>query len=180
MAPIVRTTLESASALCSDAQGEKVDLVARVLAREPSDLTTFVHDIGTVVAHADRADPDPRRDLRHPRAPGAALVRPQHRRAVGAGPRRRLHDGAASARTSFPGNGLRRADGRHHDGNPLGARGDASDRGRRASVCVDQPPRSWADRALDVSLAVPGASSGPARHARACSSRRCTSISPRA
>jgi [acyl-carrier-protein] S-malonyltransferase len=49
-APIVRTTLEAASALCSDAQGEKVDLVARVLGREPSDLTTFVHDIGTVVA----------------------------------------------------------------------------------------------------------------------------------
>jgi [acyl-carrier-protein] S-malonyltransferase len=48
--PIVRTTLEAASALCSEAQGEKVDLVARVLAREPSDLSTFVHDIGTVVA----------------------------------------------------------------------------------------------------------------------------------
>ncbi len=49
-APIVRSTLEAASALCSDAQGEKVDLVARVLAHEPSDLSTFVHDIGTVVA----------------------------------------------------------------------------------------------------------------------------------
>jgi [acyl-carrier-protein] S-malonyltransferase len=47
---IVRSTLEAASVLCSDAQGEKVDLVARVLAREPSDLSTFVHDIGTVVA----------------------------------------------------------------------------------------------------------------------------------
>ena len=49
-APIVRSTLEAASALCSDAQGEKVDLIARVLAHEPSDLSTFVHDIGTVVA----------------------------------------------------------------------------------------------------------------------------------
>ncbi len=48
--PIVRTSLEAASALCSEAQGEKVDLVARVLGREPSDLSTFVHDIGTVVA----------------------------------------------------------------------------------------------------------------------------------
>ena len=49
-APIVRTALEAASALCSDAQGERVDLVARVLGHEPSDLSTFVHDIGTVVA----------------------------------------------------------------------------------------------------------------------------------
>ena len=47
--PIVRATLESASALCSDALGEKVDLVARMLAHEPSDLSTFVQDIGTVV-----------------------------------------------------------------------------------------------------------------------------------
>jgi [acyl-carrier-protein] S-malonyltransferase len=46
---IVRTTLESASALCSEALGSKVDLVTRVLRREPSDLSTFVHDIGTVV-----------------------------------------------------------------------------------------------------------------------------------
>jgi [acyl-carrier-protein] S-malonyltransferase len=47
--PIVRTTLESASSLCSDALGEKVDLAARILAREPSELSTFVQDIGTVV-----------------------------------------------------------------------------------------------------------------------------------
>ena len=47
--PIVRSALEDASVLCSDAQGEKVDLVARVLQREPSELSTFVHDIGTVV-----------------------------------------------------------------------------------------------------------------------------------
>jgi len=48
-APIVRSTLDLASVLCSDALGEKVDLAARVLAREPSTLTTFVQDIGTVV-----------------------------------------------------------------------------------------------------------------------------------
>ncbi len=47
--PIVRATLESASACCSDAQGEKVDLVQRILDHEPSDISTFVHDIGTVV-----------------------------------------------------------------------------------------------------------------------------------
>ena len=48
-APIVRAALGSASALCSDALGKKVDLIARLLAHEPSDLTTFVQDIGTVV-----------------------------------------------------------------------------------------------------------------------------------
>jgi len=48
-APIVRATLESASALCSDALGKKVDLIARLLANEASDLSTFVQDIGTVV-----------------------------------------------------------------------------------------------------------------------------------
>jgi [acyl-carrier-protein] S-malonyltransferase len=48
--PIVRTMLDRASVLCSDVLGEKVDLAARVLAREPSTLTTFVHDIGTIIA----------------------------------------------------------------------------------------------------------------------------------
>ena len=48
--PIVRAMLDSASALCSDVLGHRVDLAARVLAREPSTLDTFVHDIGTVVA----------------------------------------------------------------------------------------------------------------------------------
>ena len=47
--PIARATLESASSLCSDALGEKVDLVARILAHEPTELSTFVQDIGTVV-----------------------------------------------------------------------------------------------------------------------------------
>ena len=86
-------------------------------------------------SHADRAAPNSRRDLRYPGAPGTALLRAQHRRAVGPGARRRLRDGAASARTPFPGKGLRRADGQHHAGNPLGARSDAADRGRRASLC---------------------------------------------
>jgi [acyl-carrier-protein] S-malonyltransferase len=47
--PIARASLESASSLCSDALGERVDLAARILAREPSELGTFVEDIGTVV-----------------------------------------------------------------------------------------------------------------------------------
>jgi [acyl-carrier-protein] S-malonyltransferase len=47
---VVRGFLERASALCSDVLGKKVDLPARVLAREPSTLSTFVHDIGTIVA----------------------------------------------------------------------------------------------------------------------------------
>jgi len=48
--PVVRATLGKASALCSDVVGEKVDLAARILARAPSTLETFVHDIGTIVA----------------------------------------------------------------------------------------------------------------------------------
>jgi len=48
--PVVRATLDKASALCSDALGQKVDLAARVLAREPSTLESFVEDIGTIVA----------------------------------------------------------------------------------------------------------------------------------
>ena len=48
--PIVRATLDEASLLCSDVLGKKVDLAARVLAREPSTLETFVHDIGTIVS----------------------------------------------------------------------------------------------------------------------------------
>jgi len=48
--PIVQTMLNRASVICSDVLGEKVDLAARVLAREPSTLQTFVHDIGTIVA----------------------------------------------------------------------------------------------------------------------------------
>ena len=53
---IVRPVLEAASAVCSDALGSKVDLVARITDREPSDLSTFVHDIGTDRRDADRAD----------------------------------------------------------------------------------------------------------------------------
>jgi [acyl-carrier-protein] S-malonyltransferase len=48
--PVVRAMLESASALCSDVLGRRVDLAARALAHEPTTLDTFVHDIGTVVA----------------------------------------------------------------------------------------------------------------------------------
>jgi [acyl-carrier-protein] S-malonyltransferase len=47
--PVVRATLDSASALCSDVLGRKVDLAARVLSREPSTLETFVPDIGMIV-----------------------------------------------------------------------------------------------------------------------------------
>jgi len=47
--PVVRAALEKASALCSDVLGKTVDLAARVLAREPSTLDTFVQDIGTIV-----------------------------------------------------------------------------------------------------------------------------------
>ncbi len=42
--------LDAASVLCGDVLGKKVDLAARVLAREPSTLETFVQDIGTIVA----------------------------------------------------------------------------------------------------------------------------------
>jgi [acyl-carrier-protein] S-malonyltransferase len=48
--PIVRASLDAASALCGDVRGRKVDLAARVAAREPSTLETFVEDIGTIVA----------------------------------------------------------------------------------------------------------------------------------
>jgi [acyl-carrier-protein] S-malonyltransferase len=48
--PIVRAKLDSASLLCAEVLGHRVDLVARALAHEPSTLETFVHDIGTVVA----------------------------------------------------------------------------------------------------------------------------------
>jgi [acyl-carrier-protein] S-malonyltransferase len=47
--PVVRSILDSASVLCGDVLGKKVDLVARMLAGEPSTLETFVHDIGTIV-----------------------------------------------------------------------------------------------------------------------------------
>jgi len=47
--PVVRAILDSASVLCGDVLGQKVDLSARILAREPSTLHTFVHDIGTIV-----------------------------------------------------------------------------------------------------------------------------------
>ena len=47
--PVVRSILDSASVLCGDVLGTKVDLVARMLAGEPSTLETFVHDIGTIV-----------------------------------------------------------------------------------------------------------------------------------
>jgi [acyl-carrier-protein] S-malonyltransferase len=48
--PIVKAALDSASALCSDVLGKKVDLSRRVLAREPSTLDTFVEDIGAIVS----------------------------------------------------------------------------------------------------------------------------------
>jgi [acyl-carrier-protein] S-malonyltransferase len=48
--PVVRATLDEASGPCSEVLGHKVDLAARVLAREPSTLETFVQDIGMIVA----------------------------------------------------------------------------------------------------------------------------------
>jgi MoxR-like ATPase len=103
--PIVRSsTLTAASVLCSAAAGEKVGLVTRMQAQEPSDLSTFVHEFGNRRRHADGAvaDPDSRRNLRDPGASGTALVRVQHRRALRAGAPRRVHDGTASAHTPFP------------------------------------------------------------------------------
>jgi [acyl-carrier-protein] S-malonyltransferase len=47
--PIVREVLDRASAVCGEVLKEPVDLAARVLAREPSTLETFPHDIGTIV-----------------------------------------------------------------------------------------------------------------------------------
>jgi [acyl-carrier-protein] S-malonyltransferase len=47
--PIVRPILDSASVLCGDVLGRKVDLAARIMARERSTLGTFVQDIGTIV-----------------------------------------------------------------------------------------------------------------------------------
>jgi [acyl-carrier-protein] S-malonyltransferase len=47
--PVVRPILESASVLCGDVLGRKIDLADRILAREPSTLQTFVQDIGTIV-----------------------------------------------------------------------------------------------------------------------------------
>jgi [acyl-carrier-protein] S-malonyltransferase len=41
--------LDKASVLCGDVLGAKVDLAECVLARAPSRLQTFVHDIGTIV-----------------------------------------------------------------------------------------------------------------------------------
>jgi [acyl-carrier-protein] S-malonyltransferase len=46
---VVRPIIDSASELCGHVLGKKVDLAARILAREPSTLDTFVHDIGTIV-----------------------------------------------------------------------------------------------------------------------------------
>jgi [acyl-carrier-protein] S-malonyltransferase len=48
--PTVRATLDAASALCSDVRKRPIDLAARVAAREPSTLETFVEDIGMIVA----------------------------------------------------------------------------------------------------------------------------------
>jgi [acyl-carrier-protein] S-malonyltransferase len=47
--PIIRASLNTASAICSNVLHDEVDLAARVLAREPSGLTTFVQDIATIV-----------------------------------------------------------------------------------------------------------------------------------
>jgi [acyl-carrier-protein] S-malonyltransferase len=48
--PVVRSTLDRASALCSDLLGSRVDLAARALAHEPSNLESFADDIGMIVA----------------------------------------------------------------------------------------------------------------------------------
>jgi [acyl-carrier-protein] S-malonyltransferase len=42
--------LDRASVLCGNVLGHPVDLAARVEAREPSSLDTFVHDVATIVA----------------------------------------------------------------------------------------------------------------------------------
>ncbi len=47
--PIVRANLDAAAALCGEVLGKRIDLVARVLAAEPSTLESFVEDIGTIV-----------------------------------------------------------------------------------------------------------------------------------
>ena len=49
--PVVRALLEEAAAICSEAIGERVDLVARVRDREPSTLATYA---ATVEAGAFR------------------------------------------------------------------------------------------------------------------------------
>jgi [acyl-carrier-protein] S-malonyltransferase len=48
--PVVRALLDRASVVCSDVLKVKVDLAARVLAREASTLETFVQDTATIVA----------------------------------------------------------------------------------------------------------------------------------
>ena len=70
--PIVRAMLDSASALCSDVLGEKVDLAARVLAGEPSDPRHLRPGYRHDRRHGAGPDPAPRRVLRHPGPPGAA------------------------------------------------------------------------------------------------------------
>ena len=49
-APVVREILDRASTVCAEVRKEKVDLAARVLAREPSLLTSFVEDTAIIVA----------------------------------------------------------------------------------------------------------------------------------
>ena len=171
--PIVRATLESASSLCSDALGEKVDLAARILAREPSELSTFVQDIGTVVGMQiaqvrileeifDIPVRQARLSFGHSIGELSALV------LGGVYEMEQLLPVPLSLATdcaeltadttmgilSVHGGTLQIEDVEH--------------------LCASISRHgSWADRAVDVSLAVPGASPWPARHAERCSSTRC-------
>ena len=117
--PVVRAILDSASVLCGDVLGKKVDLAARILAAR----TVHARDLRSRYRHDRRhgAGPDPaaRRVFRRPGSAGAAELRPQHRRAVGAGRRRHVHDGATPADPAGPGDRLRRADRQHHDGDSV-------------------------------------------------------------
>ena len=88
--PAVRAMLDRASILCGDVLGEKVDLAARVLAGEPSTLSTFVQDIATIVAMELAQVQLLAELLRRSRSPGEIEFGPQHRRAVGGGGGRRL------------------------------------------------------------------------------------------
>ena len=115
----MRAILDSASVLCGDVLGKKVDLAARILAREPSTLDTFVHDIGTIVGMElaqirlleeffDVPVPQARLSFGHSIGELSALVVGRH-----------VHDGAASADPAGPGDRLRRADRQHHPGDSL-------------------------------------------------------------
>ena len=176
--PIVRTMLDRASVLCGDVLGEKVDLAARVLAREPSTLSTFVHDIGTIVAM----------ELAQLQLLEKFFDVPVHQALMsfghsigelvrrGAGGRVRV--GAVAAGPTFPRERLRGAHRRYDDRDPLNAWSGARARGGAKALFLDQQSRTWDGRAIDVSVAVPGALAGPRRHAGTVRAARCKAIFP--